>query len=383
MIGVCRYRLLDKVGSGVYGTVFRAKEIKSGRVVVIKQPNTSDDPKPYGLTVNMIREATLLKSLGAQKHENILNLQDWFFRHDRLYLVFDPYYCNLRDYLYDVASSGQSSIYPMQLNSYMCQLMSALEYCHRRRVIHRDLKPDNILLDECREKLVVCDFGMSRTFSAGESYTDNCVTSWYRPPEILLGDIRYGAAVDVWSAGMIMAEMINLVPVLNRAKNDFECLLFLFKHLGRPNELIWPGVTRLPNYQEAFAPWPCSPPSSLLGVDGICPEAIDLLNRMLQLCPASRITALDATMHEFFMGGGSRLHVITAPEAGDNVGISGAPIDCKPKYFNRDNTAHDVPCFALKRSRVSEDCLFCEEILGCSDVTSPKRRRTASGTGSP
>lgn len=137
--------------------------------------------------------------------------------------------------------------------------------------------------------------------------------------------------------------------------------------------MIWPGVTRLPNFQEAFTPWPCRPPSSLLASDGVCPEAIDLLNRMLQLCPASRITALGATMHQFLAGGGS----LAGAEAGDSVRFSGTPV--VSKQFNSIRTTSKLPSLVLKRSRVSEYELHCEETFDSPDVAaSPKRRRTAS-----
>jgi cyclin-dependent kinase 2 len=262
--------------------------------VAIKRPNTTDNIQGQGVAVSMMREATILRSFKSQKHDNILHLQDFFFRHDRIYLVFDFYHCNLRSHLHELTSAGHISMPSDKCQSYMRQILSALEFCHDRRVVHRDLKPDNILLDESRQQLVVCDFGMAKTYAEGRQYTENCVTAWYRPPEILLGDTQYGTSVDIWSAGMVMAEMINLAPVMNKARTELDCLLILFKAFGTPNERTWPGVTELPNFQASYAQWPARHASTILSSEHVTTKAADLLNCMLQLCPQSRWTASEA-----------------------------------------------------------------------------------------
>ena len=249
----------------------------------------------------MVREAAILNSFRAKRHDNILYLRDSFFRHDRVYLVFDHYHCNLRNYVTEISESGKISMCTAQLQSFMRQLLSALAFCHERSVIHRDIKPDNILLDETKQRLVVCDFGMARLYCPRDCLTENCVTSWYRPPEMLLGDKMYGPEVDIWSAGMIMAEMINLSPVLSRAETDLQCLLFIFEWLGTPSERTWPGVSALPNFQHRMLKCSYRPPSSLLIADNVSPFAADLLNQMLQLCPSRRLAAADAlATHSFF-----------------------------------------------------------------------------------
>jgi serine/threonine protein kinase len=112
-----------------------------------------------------------------------------------------------------------------QLVSYSRQLLAAVSHCHEHHCIHRDVKPDNILLDCQRRCLKLTDFGSARSMhpiavdidgtdaQARRAYTPGAVTLWYRPPEIILGDAAYNTAVDVWSTGCTIAEMDNLEPI--------------------------------------------------------------------------------------------------------------------------------------------------------------------------
>jgi serine/threonine protein kinase len=348
------------MGSGVYGTVFRAKEIKTGRSCAIKRAKVFDEPDDCGLSVNMVREATILNSFSSHPNKNILNLRDFFFRNHRIYLVFDDYFCNLREHLSELEANGKTML-QTQLESFMRQILSALAFCHERRVLHRDMKPDNILLDERKQRLVICDFGMAKTFSQGECFTENCITPWYRPPEMLLGDVMYGPAVDMWSAGMILAEMINLKPVLSQAKTDIDCLKFLFESLGTPTERSWPGVTSLPFFRHrAQIPSVALLPGSVVLVSSnVSSVAAELVDRILVLCPSGRISAADAlTSQVFFQKSWNE------GDISDRSTKSGRLQSHAPSDVNA-----ELPEKRKRRDadRIDEKCLLCDEIIDFSD----------------
>jgi serine/threonine protein kinase len=365
---------MDKIGSGVYGTVFRAKDTDSGSFVAIKRPVISSHYADQGLSVSMIREASLLKSFKSQQHDNILKLKDFFVLHSRIYLVFDIWHCNLRNHIADVYYDEEDTLEPETLKSFMHQIMSALAYCHERRVIHRDMKPDNILLDARRENLVLCDFGMARTFAPGKSYTNECVSVWYRPPEILLGDLRYETSVDIWSAGMIMAEMINLSPVLSSTDSEIECISYLFEYLGTPNEETWPGVTSLPHFELDFKHWPFGSAASFLQVDNVSPLAIDLLDQLLQLCPTRRLTASKVLKeHAYFL---PELSAITTSSHGDDSVESGVSSDSSQQGSDFSGSSSGSCCSA-SRSQSSSGKWSSVDLVRDPGIVPPSTRRNS------
>jgi cyclin-dependent kinase 2 len=257
-----------------------------------------DDPYDQGIPVTMIREAALLKTI---RHENVIDLREILIRRGAIIFVLELCSCNLRQHLGELKSQQATTMTPAQLRSYTRQILSAVAFFHDRRILHRDMKPDNILLDATREHIKIADFGMARPFTSHRSYTGRCVTAWYRPPEIILGDTQYGPAVDIWSTGCIFAEMINLYPVF-RCNTEFECLILAFQSLGTPTDAEWPGVSRLPNYLADFPKWRPQTAESIIDIDAsqVCPGALALLCEMLKLDPKTRITAHEALDRDDF-----------------------------------------------------------------------------------
>ena len=134
-------------------------------------------------------------------------------------------------------------------------MIAGLNFCHARRILHRDLKPQNLLIDRSGA-LKLADFGLARAFGIPvRTYTHEVVTLWYRAPEILLGQQQYSTPVDMWSIGTIFAEMVMKCP-LYPGDSEIDELFKIFRTLGTPNEELWPGVSKLPDYKPTFPNWP-------------------------------------------------------------------------------------------------------------------------------
>ncbi|GFQ74667.1 cyclin-dependent kinase 1, partial [Trichonephila clavata] len=284
------YIKVEKIGEGTYGVVYKGKHKKTGRIVALKKIRIENEDE--GVPSTALREISTLKEL---KHPNIVGLLDVLMQESRLYLVFEFLSMDLKKYL-DSIPNGQFMEKAL-VKSYLYQIIDGILYCHRRRILHRDLKPQNLLIDQ-KGAIKIADFGLARAFGVPvRVYTHEVVTLWYRAPEVLLGSPRYSTPVDVWSVGCIFAEMANKSPLF-RGDSEIDQLYRIFRTLGTPNEDIWPGVTELPDFKTSFPNWKQNSLqvlSTRLGTDGH-----SLLADMLIYNPGKRISALDALKHEYF-----------------------------------------------------------------------------------
>lgn len=281
---------IEKIGEGTYGVVYKAKNIKSQQVVAMKKIRIENEDE--GIPATAIREISLLKEL---QHPNIVCLQDVLMDEQRLYLVFEFLTMDLRKFM-DTFPSGKS-MDKETVKSYLYQILVAILFCHKRRVLHRDLKPQNLLIGN-NGVIKVADFGLGRAFGVPvRAYTHEVVTLWYRAPEILLGSSRYSCPVDVWSIGCIFAEMVNKRPLF-QGDSEIDQLFRIFRVMRTPTEELWPGVSELPDYKPTFPKWirdTLASQTPTLDKDGV-----DLLRGMLIYDPVSRISAKSAVNHPYF-----------------------------------------------------------------------------------
>jgi cyclin-dependent kinase len=297
-----RYQKLEKIGEGTYGVVHKAKDKVTGEIVALKKIRLETEDE--GIPSTAIREISLLKEL---QHPNIVRLFDVVHTERKLTLVFEYLDQDLKKYL-DVCEGGlESGI----MKSFLYQLLRGVAYCHHHRVLHRDLKPQNLLINREGE-LKLADFGLARAFGIPvRSYTHEVVTLWYRAPDVLLGSRKYSTPVDIWSIGCIFAEMCNGRPLFpgNSEKNQLERI---FMQLGLPDEDDFPGIVELPDWaaskirmkekaqQGGFS---LKRPATLqhLVKPMTDPLGLDLLTQMLQFDPAKRISARAAMDHPYFL----------------------------------------------------------------------------------
>ncbi|KOC65758.1 Cyclin-dependent kinase 2 [Habropoda laboriosa] len=281
---------IEKIGEGTYGVVYKAKDKLTGKLVALKKIRLETESE--GVPSTAIREISLLKEL---THPNIVQLFDIVDGDNHLYLVFEFLQQDLKKLLDSVKGGLDQAL----VKSYLYQLLKAISFCHLHCILHRDLKPQNLLIDR-EGHIKLADFGLARTFGVPvRTYTHEIVTLWYRAPEILLGTKLYSNAVDVWSLGCIFAEMATR-RALFPGDSEIDQLFRIFRTLGTPDENIWPGVSQLRDYTSMFPRWE---PRCL---DEVVPsfdsDAKDLLLKLLTYDPNQRITAKKGLNHPYFTG---------------------------------------------------------------------------------
>ncbi|EOA34970.1 hypothetical protein CARUB_v10020055mg [Capsella rubella] len=285
------FEKIDKIGQGTYSNVYKAKDMLTGKIVALKKVRF-DNLEPESVKF-MAREILVLRRLD---HPNVVKLEGLVTSRMScsLYLVFQY----MDHDLAGLASSPVVKFAEPEVKCLMRQLISGLEHCHSRGVLHRDIKGSNLLIDD-GGVLKIADFGLATIFDPNHKrpMTSRVVTLWYRAPELLLGATDYGVGIDLWSAGCILAELLAGRPIMP-GRTEVEQLHKIYKLCGSPSEDYWKkgkfthGAIYKPrepykrSIRDTFKDFP--------------PSSLPLIDTLLSIEPEDRQTATAALKSEFF-----------------------------------------------------------------------------------
>lgn len=286
-----RYEKIKFIGEGQFATVYRAKDKENDTEVAIKKIKIGNIQEAQdGVNRTALREIKLLQEL---HHENVIALLDVYGKDSGISLVFEIMETDLEQILHE----RKLMLSLAHIKSYILMTLKGLEYLHKSWILHRDLKPNNLLLN-ANNILKIADFGLARTFgSPSRIYSHQVVTRWYRAPELLYGSRMYGTGVDIWAVGCILAELFGREPLFP-GDTDLDTLDKIITILGTPTEKNWHGVTELPDFvefNEATTGQPLSERFSAVDQD-----AIDILESMLRLNPNDRCDCTQALEMPYF-----------------------------------------------------------------------------------
>jgi cyclin-dependent kinase-like len=288
-----KYVVKQIIGEGAYGVVMKCRHKSTNELVAIKKFKDSEDDSEARRTIS--RELTMLQKL---KHQNIVGLRETFRRKGKLYMVFDFVEKNILQLL----EENPDGIDVNLVRSYTYQLVRAIYWCHENDVIHRDVKPENLLISS-DNVLKLCDFGFARSIITSTApYTDYVATRWYRAPELLLGGL-YGPAIDIWSIGCIMGELADGKPVFP-GDSEIDQLYVIQKVLGPLPDDLMDLFSNSPRFSGLKFPPIQQPLKSLTDRYSakLDLELIDFLKSVLNMSASQRPTASACEEHPAFRG---------------------------------------------------------------------------------
>ncbi|XP_025105426.1 cyclin-dependent kinase-like 1 isoform X3 [Pomacea canaliculata] len=284
-----KYEKIGKIGEGSYGVVFKCRNKETQQLVAIKKfVESEDDPLIKKIAM---REIRMLKQL---KHPNLVRLIEVFRRKKRLHLVFDYVDHTLLNEL----DRHPRGLPEQMVKKIIYQTLLAVNFCHQYNTIHRDVKPENILITR-QGQVKLCDFGFARILTGpGDEYTDYVATRWYRAPELLVGDTQYGPPVDVWAIGCVFAEVLT-GQALWPGRSDVDQLYLIRKTLG---DLI-PRHMQIFSNNAFFKGMSIPEPDRLEPLDekfpGAAPQTMSFMQTCLKMDPAERLTCQQLLEHPY------------------------------------------------------------------------------------
>lgn len=298
-----------QVGEGTYGSVFVARDRSSNEIVALKRINTEQEENGFPITA--LREVKILKGL---KHPNMVTLKEIVCSKEQgtggalpknVFMVFEY----LEYDLTGVLETPEIRMTQDHVKSWSQQLLQGVHYMHTNKVIHRDLKASNLLINR-KGELKIADWGLARSWNSEmKRLTNKVITLWYRPPELLLGMIDYTTKIDMWSVGCIVAEMFRRSAFL-KGRNEAHQLELIFKVCGTPNKQDWPDLEKKCRLWKKFAPGPTDKihPNRL----GQClrenlphpkwmtDHAVEFIGKLMEENPDKRWSAIQALDADYF-----------------------------------------------------------------------------------
>ena len=291
-----RYKVTKQLGDGTYGSVLKAVNRSTHEVVAIKKMKK----KFYTWEECMqLREVNSLKKLN---HPNIVKLKEVIRENDELFFVFEFMEANL----YEITKNRDKAFPEARIRNIVYQLLQGLAFMHKHGFFHRDIKPENMLVKG--DTVKIADFGLAREIRSRPPYTDYVSTRWYRAPEVLLRSTAYNSPIDVFAVGCMMAELFTLRPLFP-GSSEADQIYKICSVLGSPSNKTWPnGIKLAAQMNFRFPQFVPTPLNSL--IPNASPEAIQLIQDMLQFDPNKRPTASQCLQYAFFQVN------MTAPPSG-------------------------------------------------------------------
>ncbi|KAI9145362.1 kinase-like domain-containing protein [Paraphysoderma sedebokerense] len=288
-----QYKVLSStLGEGAHGIVLKARHIQSGNIVALKKVPLKRIED--GLPNSVFRE---IKTLQHLRHPNIVTLLEIIPDSYSVILSFEYMESNLAE----VLQISQTRLSESHIKMFMIMLLRGIHHCHSHKIIHRDVKPANLLISQ-DGILKIADFGLARLMLDDDEiqrqYSHQVATRWYRAPELLYGARQYDFGVDMWSVGCIFAEMLNHTPLFP-GMHDIDQLSLVLSTLGTPDEIEWPQLESLPDYNKINFP-----PSKGLSMEELIPDTTNLAQGLLSSClkydSTKRIAAEEALSNPYF-----------------------------------------------------------------------------------
>ena len=280
------FEKVEKIGSGTYATVYKVI-LKSDPSKIYALKRYKEEQPKEGMDVTALREILILKEIS---HPNIIKIFDIFYNMNSLYLQYEYIDIELSQLIYKM------KLEPSHIKNLFYQFILGLSHLHKNGILHRDLKPQNLLVNN-KGILKIADFGLARFISSpGRIMSINVISDWYRPPEIFFGANLYSFSIDVWSAGCILGEMVLRKPLFND-DSQIGILTKIFSLLGVPDSSSWADAEQLDHYKLFDNGDVVTIKKKFINFS---PLGIDLLEKMIVLDPNKRISAQDALQHPYF-----------------------------------------------------------------------------------